>query len=122
MPAEGQPVDRQLLRRLLEDIAAGGSTRTYQQVARALALKPPHSIHRLAVALEELMDEDAAAGRPLLPVVVVSRAGPGLPAAGFFTHAARLGRYRGQPENGAAAAFHAEELAAVHAYYRTGVD
>lgn len=110
-------VDPGALRGLLEDSARAGATRTYQQVATALGLEPPQTIHRVAVALEHLMSEDAAAGRPLLATVVVSRTRDGLPAPGFFAHARALGRYAGPDTGPEAAAFHAEELAAVRAYY-----
>lgn len=108
-------MDSARLRRHLESIAAEGRTVTYRQVAAALDVAPPHRIHRVAQALEALMDEDAAAGRPFVAAVVVSRAGQGMPAPGFFAHARALGRYHG-PDSGAAAAdFHGRELAALRA-------
>lgn len=108
-------MDRARLRNHLESIAAEGRTVTYQEVVAALDVAPPQRIHRLALALEALMDEDAAAGRPFVAAVVVSKAGQGMPAPGFFAHARALGRYRG-PESGAAAAdFHRRELAALQA-------
>lgn len=110
-------VDGAALRAVLEDIATRAETRTYQQVAVAAGIEPPQSIHRLTRALERLMDEDAAAGRPLLAVVVVSRTRQGLPAPGFFAHAHRLGRYQGPERGPAAADFHDRELAAVHERY-----
>ena len=110
-------VDRAALRAMLADVARTGATRTYQQVAVALGLKPPRTIHRVALALESLMEEDAAAGRPLLAAVVVSRTRDGLPAPGFFARARALGRYEGPGTGPEAAAFHAAELAAVYVYY-----
>lgn len=111
-------VDTAALRGLLEEAARAGTTRTYQQVATALGLEPPQTIHRVALALERLMHEDVAARRPLLAAVVVSRTRAGLPAPGFFAHARALGRYNGPDTGPAAAAFHADELAAVYAAYR----
>ena len=113
----GRGIDFAALGALREEIARAGTTRTYQQVATALGLEPPHTIHRLAMALERLMSEDAAAGRPLLAAVVVSRTRAGLPAPGFYAHARALGRYEGPETGPQAAAFHADELAAVHSYY-----
>lgn len=107
------PVDLAALRALLTDIARVGETRTYQQVAQALNLEPPQTIHRLTVALERLMDEDVTAGRPLLAAVVISRTRDGLPAPGFFAHARKLGRYNGPEKGSEAAAFHKAELALV---------
>jgi len=109
---EGE-VDLGALRRLLERAVVQGETRTYQHVARALGLQPPNTIHRVALALEDLMAEDAAAGRPLLAAIVISRTRDGLPAPGFFAHAHTLGRYDGPERGPAAADFHAAELAAV---------
>lgn len=113
-------MDLAALRALLTDIARAGETRTYHQVARALGLEPPQTIHRLTVALERLMDEDATAGRPLLAAVAVSRTREGLPAPGFFAHARNLGRYDGPEKGPEAAAFHAAELAAVREYLKKG--
>jgi len=110
-------IDPAALRTTLAAVARMGATRTYQQVAAALGLEPPRTIHRVALALEGLMDEDAAAGRPLLAAVVVSRTRDGLPAPGFFARARALGRYDGPETGPEAAAFHADELAAVYAHY-----
>lgn len=115
--SNADPVDLAALRDLLTDIARAGETRTYQQVAQALGLEPPQTIHRLTVALERLMTEDAAAGRPLLAAVVVSRTREGLPAPGFFAHVRQLGRHDGPEKGPEAGAFHAAELAAVHEHH-----
>lgn len=112
MHARTTDIDREALRDLLMQLAERGETRTYREIAQALALQPPRTIHRLTVALERLMDQDAAAGRPLLAAVVVSRTRGGLPAPGFFAHASTLGRYHGPMRGPEAAAFHATELAA----------
>jgi len=105
------------LRRLLEETARHGRTLTYQETARALELAPPQTIHRVATALERLIEEDAAAGRPLLAALVVSRTGSGLPAPGFFDCAERCGRFAGDAAGPEAAAFHARELEAVLALH-----
>lgn len=75
---------------------------TYQQLAETLALRPPHTIQRVALALEQLMREDAEQGRPFIAALVVSRRGEGLPAKGFFELAVELGRFPPDP------ALHAE--------------
>lgn len=82
-----------------------------------LGLEPPQTIHRLTVALEQLMEEDVEAARPLLAAVVISRTRAGLPAPGFFTRARELGRHDGPDSPDSAAAFHKGELAAVYALY-----
>jgi hypothetical protein len=51
------------LRTFLESVAKRRSLITYQELAKALEILPPHSIHRVTEALERLMEEDAAADR-----------------------------------------------------------
>ena len=110
--SERPAVDADALSAYLDTLAREGRTVTYQEAALALGLQPPQTIHRLALALEASMSEDAAAGRPLRAASIVSRVGDGLPARGFFAHARALGRYDG-PEIGAdARAFHDAELQA----------
>lgn len=68
----------------------------YQQAAAALSLTPPRTIQRVALALEALMREDVAAGRPMIATLVVSRSGE-LPRQGFFDLAVALGRFPADP-------------------------
>jgi hypothetical protein len=70
---------------------------TYQQVATELALTPPRTIAQVTQALEQLMRDDAAQGRPFTAALVVSRRGEALPAAGFFELAVALGRFPSDP-------------------------
>ena len=86
---------------------------TYQELAKALQILPPHSIHRVTDALERLMEEDAAADRPFIAALVISKARGGLPAPGFFDCARRLGRFAGDPDGQDTWSFHAAELNAV---------
>lgn len=109
------PVDPAALSAYLDELARERRTATYQEAVLALGLQPPQTIHRLAIALEANMSEDAAAGRPLRAASVVSRVGDGLPARGFFAHARSIGRYRGPETGDEARAFHAAELQAVRA-------
>ena len=60
--------------------------------------------------MEQLMDEDAAAGRPLLTAFAVSKARSGVPACGFFLKARALGLFYSDPEGCEALEFHAREL------------
>ena len=46
---------------------------------------PPRSIHRVTEALERLMEEDAAADRPFIAALDISKARGGLPAPGSLT-------------------------------------
>lgn len=91
----------------------GDATLTYQELARALGLKPPHTIHRVIQALECTMREDAAAGRAFIAARVISRTRGGLPAPGFFDLATRLGRHDGSESGAAARVFHAAQLRAL---------
>ena len=69
---------------------------TYRELAEQLDLPPPSTIRRVAVALEQTMREDAAAGRPMIAALVVSRVGE-MPRPGFFELAAALGRFPPDP-------------------------
>lgn len=84
------------LRELLENLPDEAVPITYQQAAAALGLTPPGIIRRVAMALETLMREDVAAGRPMIAALVVSRRGD-LPRQGFFELAVALGRFPTDP-------------------------
>jgi hypothetical protein len=99
----------------LEGVAKRRMLITYQELANALQILPPHSIHRVTEAMERLMEEDAAADRPLLAALVISKARAGLPGPGFFDCAQRLGRFAGGLDGQDARTFHAAELNAVFA-------
>lgn len=101
------------LRETLIARARSGGTISYRALADQLGLAPPQVIRRLTDALEALMAEDAAAGRPLLAALCVSRSQSGLPGRGFFVTAHDLGLFPGLPDTPEARAFHAAELARV---------
>jgi hypothetical protein len=103
------------VRAFLETVAKRQTPITYQELTKALQILPPHSIHRVTEALEHLMEEDAAADRPFIAALAISKARGGLPAPGFFDCARRLGRFAGDPEGQDAWSFHAAELNAVFA-------
>jgi hypothetical protein len=90
---------------------------TYQALATALDLSPPNTIHQLTLALEYLMKEDAAAARPLIAALVVSKARGDLPATGFFECAQRVGRFDGDPSGPEARAFYAAEFDAAVTFW-----
>ena len=97
-------------RAFLENFAKCRIPITYQELAKALQILPPHSIHRVTEALERLMEEDAGADRPFIAALAISKARGGLPAPGFFDCARRLGRFAGEPDGQDARTFHATEL------------
>ena len=99
-------------RAFLESVAKRRILITYQELANALQILPPHSIHRVTEALERLMEEDAAADRPFIAALAISKTRGGLPAPGFFDCAERLGRFADGQD---ARTFHAAELNAVFA-------
>lgn len=90
-------VDCQLdqLSAILEQARRERRTLTYLQVADAMALDPPHRIHKITRLLELLLNRDARAGRPLRAALAVSRVRGGLPGPGFFDRARRLGLFDG---------------------------
>ena len=102
-------------RAFLENFAKRRIPITYQELAKALQILPPSSIHRVTEALERLMEEDAAEGRPFIAALAISKARGGLPAPGFFESARRLGRFAGDPDGQDAWSFHAAELNTVFA-------
>lgn len=105
------------VRTFLQTFASKSTTITYQALAHALELQPPNTIHRLTVALEELMREDAAGDRPFIAALVISKRRNGLPAPGFFQCAAALGRFTGDAAGLDAQRFHSEEFAAAAKYW-----
>ena len=98
------------LRRLLTEAARRRSTVRYADLARAAQVPAPHTIHKTAELLEELLREDHAAGRPLLAALAVSRRDDATPAPGFFQLLTELGRYSGADRGQAAVAAHRLEL------------
>src|SRR5216683_7584828 len=81
------------LRAFLENVARRRIPITYQELARALQILPPHSIRRVTEALERLMEEDAAADRPFIAALSISKARGSLPAPGFLYCARPRGRF-----------------------------
>lgn len=105
------------LRAHLQKIAVQRVPITYQELAKALALTPPNTIHQATEALEHLMAEDAATGRPFIAAIAISKARGGLPAAGFFDCARRLGRFAGDEAGLEAWVFHAGEFNAAVSFW-----
>ncbi len=105
------------LRAHLQALAPSRLPITYLEAAKGLLLSPPHTIHQVTQALEQIMAEDAAADRPFIAAMVISKARRGLPAPGFFDCAARLGRFAGDATGPDARVFHAAEFNAVLALW-----
>jgi hypothetical protein len=99
------------VRAFLESAAKRRILFTYQ-VAKALDILPPHSIHRVTEALERRMKEDAGADRPFIAALAISKTRGGLPVPGFFGCVGRLGRFADGQD---ARTFHAAELNPVFA-------
>lgn len=77
---------REALAARLRAVAADGATVGYGTLARSLGVR----VAEVTAALEALMAEDAAAGRPFLAAVCAGKLSGGLPARGFFAKAASL--------------------------------
>ncbi len=84
------------VRDILSVCGPDGPFITYQALASTLGLSPPGTIRNVAGALEQLMKEDVAAGRPMISALVVSRVGD-MPRSGFFDLAVTLGRFLEEP-------------------------
>lgn len=102
--------DPTTLRNYLKLVAKGGRPVTYRDAARALKLEPPHTIHRITAMLETLLEEDVAAGRPLIAALVVSRQRKHMPAPGFFAKLKELGVYEGPESGDQAREYHQQQL------------
>lgn len=109
---------KQRVRTYLCQIAGQGTPITYQALAKALHLVPPNTIYQLTTALECLIAEDAAAARPLIAALVVSKARGGVPAPGFFECSQRVGRFSGDPLGPEAATFYTAEFDKAAEYWR----
>lgn len=105
------------LRRLLTEAAGRQATLRYADLARDAQVPPPHTIHKTAELLEELLREDHAAGRPLLAALAVSRRDDGTPAPGFFQLLTELGRYDGPDRGPEAVKVHRAELEEAWAWW-----
>jgi hypothetical protein len=105
------------LRQALIDQAKTGGPTTYRELANRLGLEPPQTIRRIVDALEALMAEDVAAGRPILSALCVSKTRTGIPQPGFFLAAQVLGVFSGDAMGPEARAFHARELQRVLSHY-----
>ena len=105
------------LREHLRTVAGQRLPITYQEVAKVLGLAPPNTIHQVTEALDHLMTDDAAANRPFIAAIVISKARGGLPAPRFFDCAARLGRFEGDAAGPEAWVFHAAEFNATVAFW-----
>ena len=110
------------LRAHLQALAALRVPITYRDVAKAMLLSPPQTIHQVTEALEQLMAEDAAADCPFIAAIVISKWRGGLPAPGFFDCAARLGRFVGDATGPDARAFHVAEFNAALALWAPASD
>lgn len=104
------------LRSLLVDLAREGRTISYLDLALAADMTPPQVIHRVTEALEILIREDHASGRPLLAALATRKAGD-QPGRGFFLLLGELGLYDGPPEGPAAAECHARLLGSAIEYW-----
>ena len=68
------------------------------------------------------MEEDAAAARPLIAALVVSKARGGLPASGFFDCARRVGRFDGDLSGPEGSAFYAAEFKKAVEFWRSAIE
>jgi len=105
------------IRACLTELARPRGTIPYRDLAKALEVQPPNTIHQVTDALEVLMHEDGANGAPFLAVMVISKVRNGLPAPAFFSLARSLGRFKGSDTGPETHAFHAGELQSAWDYW-----
>lgn len=107
----GPADDDALKTRLREELLLQAQTRlpiTYARLAESMVVSGATGVIR--DTLEQLMDDDADEGLPLLAAVAVKALEPGLPAPWFFRKAEDMGLFAGDPANLEAYAFHAREF------------
>ncbi|BCG97947.1 hypothetical protein MesoLj131a_68110 (plasmid) [Mesorhizobium sp. 131-2-1] len=105
------PDDNALKTRLREELLLQARSRlpiTYARLAESMVGSDATGVIR--DALEQLMDDDADEGLPLLAAVAVKALEPGLPAPWFFRKAEGMGLFAGDPADLEAYAFHAREF------------
>jgi len=59
---------------------------THHAFAKRLELSPPNTIHQLTVALEQLIDENVAAGQPLIAALSSAKQRRDTPGAASSIH------------------------------------
>ena len=101
------------LESVLGALAAEGRCATYNELAGLCRVPPPHRIHKLTLALEDLIRADHEAGRPLRAALAISRGPDRIPGRGFFQLLNELGRYAGPDRGPEAARHHAALIAAL---------
>ena len=104
------------LRAVLRGCARNGETIAYLELAHAAGMQPPHLVHRVTEALEEMLRADHVAGRPLLAAMATRKDGL-IPGRGFFWLLTELGRYDGPPEGDEAIAHYRILLAEAITYW-----
>ncbi|WP_051334237.1 hypothetical protein [Mesorhizobium sp. WSM3224] len=119
----GAPANANALKaRLREELLLQAQARlpiTYARLAECMVGSDATGVIR--DALEQLMDDDAGEGQPLLAAVAVKALEPGLPAPWFFRKAENMGLFDGDPADLEAYAFHAREFyRAIHLHSVNG--
>ncbi|MCA0030938.1 hypothetical protein [Mesorhizobium sp. B263B2A] len=117
------PTDANALKtRLREELLMQAQARlpiTYASLAESMVGSGATGVIR--DVLEQLMDDDAGEGQPLLAAVAVKALEPGLPAPWFFRKAEDMGLFDGDPADLEAYAFHAREFyRAIHLHSVNG--
>jgi hypothetical protein len=94
-------------------VAKARKTISYRELAKAadLSLESDEAMKALGFILDEIADQEVAAGRPLLPVVVV-RESRNMPGGGLFKYARRKRLQKTDDLT-----FFAAELDRVYAYW-----
>ena len=102
----------------LVQIAHSGEVTTYGDVAKEIGLVSNNRGHlsRIFKILDQINEQQAAGGRPLLSIVVVSKS-KRIPGPGFFENARYLRRFDGSTPEERADFFH-QELERTHDYWK----
>jgi hypothetical protein len=105
---------KEQLRQALVERASEGGTISYSElVDRLETVRLEPDSFALANMLGEISQDEDAAGRGMLSVIVVHKTGDAQPGSGFFQLAKKLGK-----DTGDKTVFWIQELRRVHGYWR----
>jgi hypothetical protein len=102
----------------LTQAAMGKQFVSYRDLSAAinLSLTDAAGLNALGVLLEEIADHELAAGRPLLPAIIVNE-NTNMPGGGLFSYAKRKGLMKAKDKD--TLAFFLKEAKKVHDYWST---
>lgn len=109
---------REILKTVLIERALDARCISYKSVADILDVRTSPIIATVTKLLEDLMDEDAIAGRPFLASLVIQKSGNALPRSGFFEKLDSLKVIDINSDNFDESHWHKNELEKLKTFYK----